>query len=197
MTQFTLNFSKEKVSFNNDTVLYFPNFFDRSYLDTLSTELEWRSDKIQMFGNIYPLPRLQCWYGDEGIHYSYSGISITRNEWTLPLEEILSKIHDEFPHRFNGMLGNYYRGGDDQVSWHSDDEEALGSEPAIACASFGETRIFSLRNKETKESFQIRLEDRSLLLMLHPTQRDWEHQINKSKSLKGPRISLTFRFVHQ
>ncbi|WP_372651438.1 alpha-ketoglutarate-dependent dioxygenase AlkB [Halobacteriovorax sp.] len=197
MNQSVFKFDKEVHSFNNGEILYYPNFFSSDYLPLLKEELHWRSDKISMFGKTHPIPRLQCWYGDENISYEYSNIQIEHNSWNVSLIKIKKMIEAEISESFNGMLGNYYRNGEDYVSWHSDDEVSLGERPTIACASFGVSRVFSFRNKISKEKFSLNLEDRSLLVMLPPTQKDWEHQINKSKSITGERISLTFRFVHQ
>ncbi len=197
MSQFSLDFGREEVILNNGEVLYYPNFFSKNYFSDLRKELHWRSDKIKIFGKVHSIPRLHCWYGDPGITYEYSGIHIPHNHWNPLLLKIRELIQDNFSYSFNGMLGNLYRGGSDYVSWHSDDEESLGEAPIIACASFGEERVFLLRNKLTKETIQVKLEDRSLLVMLPPTQELWEHQISKTKLSKEERISLTFRFVHQ
>lgn len=196
MSQIPFIFSKETIQYNNGEVLYLPNFFERDYFDQLKN-LNWRSDKITLFGKTHPIPRLHCWYADLGTLYEYSKISLTQNVWTRELLEIKNLIEDYSQVEFNGMLGNYYRDGRDYVSWHSDDEDSLGCSPIIGCASFGESRVFSLRSKLSGEVIRINLEDRSLLLMYPPTQRDWEHQINKSSATKDERISLTFRFVHQ
>lgn len=197
MDQIPIRFCSEKISFNNGEIAYYPNFFSKDYYPLLRNDLKWHTDKIHIFGKTHPIPRLHCWYADQGVLYEYSGISIPQSQWTATLIEIKQNIENQTTYSFNGMLGNLYRSGDDYVSWHSDDESSLGSDPVIACASFGETRVFSLRNKLTKETIRLNLEDRSLLIMLPPTQKDWEHQINKCKTIAGQRISLTFRFVHQ
>ena len=45
------------------------------------------------------------------------------------------------------VLLNWYRDGDDAMSWHSDDEPELGPEPVIASVSLGAERVFKLRRK--------------------------------------------------
>ena len=47
--------------------------------------------------------------------------------------------------RFNSVLLNLYRDGQDSMGWHSDDESELGPAPAIASLSLGEPRRFLLR----------------------------------------------------
>jgi alkylated DNA repair dioxygenase AlkB len=47
---------------------------------------------------------------------------------------------------FNSCLLNHYRSGDDNISWHSDNEPLYGQQPVIASVSFGDTRDFVLRH---------------------------------------------------
>ncbi len=197
MDQGVFKFDKEVHSFNNGEILYYPNFFSNDYLAVLKEELNWQSDNIRMFGKVHPIPRLHCWYADSNVFYEYSNINLKHNHWNELLLDIKASVEDIVEERFNGMLGNYYRNGEDYVSWHSDDEESLGERPTVACASFGVSRVLSFRNKASKEKFSLSLDNRSLLVMLPPTQNDWEHQISKSKLINEERVSLTFRFVHQ
>ena len=57
------------------------------------------------------------------------------------------RVEKEAGLEFNSMLANLYRDGHDHVSWHSDDEPALGAQPVIASLSFGDVRTFELRKK--------------------------------------------------
>jgi len=66
-------------------------------------------------------------------------------EWPTAVKTLLEKIHANTGLTFNSLLANLYRDGHDHVSWHSDDEPALGHQPTIASLSFGETRVFHLR----------------------------------------------------
>lgn len=50
------------------------------------------------------------------------------------------------------MLLNRYKGGNDHVGWHSDDEKLYGSAPEIASVSFGCDRDFFLKKKPGKKS---------------------------------------------
>jgi hypothetical protein len=49
------------------------------------------------------------------------------------------------------VLLNRYRTGQDNVSWHADDEPEFGKNPVIASASFGGIRLFQLKHKRRKE----------------------------------------------
>jgi alkylated DNA repair dioxygenase AlkB len=95
------------------------------------------------------------------------------------------------------LLLNWYRDGNDSVSWHSDDEPELGADPVIASLSLGQTRRFELRHRQRKDLRKcvLELNHGSLLLMGKGLQRNWQHQIPKQPGLQGERLNLTFRFI--
>lgn len=49
------------------------------------------------------------------------------------------------------MLLNRYKGANDYVGWHSDDEKLYGPTPEIASLSFGCERDFVLKKKKLQE----------------------------------------------
>jgi len=67
------------------------------------------------------------------------------SKWPSVVKKLLDKILTDTGLTFNSVLANLYRDGHDHVSWHSDDEPALGHQPTIASLSFGDTRTFQLR----------------------------------------------------
>ncbi|MDD0853476.1 alpha-ketoglutarate-dependent dioxygenase AlkB [Halobacteriovorax sp. GB3] len=178
-------------------VRYYPHFLEDDYFDLLNSQIEWRQDQITLYGKTHDVPRLQAWYGDEGVEYGYSNIPLSPKPWTKSLLEIKSLVEQKTGHHFNGCLCNLYRTGRDYASWHSDDEPELGRNPVIASVSLGDTRKFVLKHKTNKgiEKVEIELEDKSLLLMLGSLQHHWKHQLNKTQKAVGPRINLTFRKV--
>ena len=108
----------------------------------------------------------------------------------VPDDSMLSPI------RMSAGSLNYYRSGNDSVSWHSDDEEELGKLPIIGSLSFGGVRRFRFRNKRNKNLTQTyELQNGSLLLMKGATQKFWEHEVPKTKKKVKGRINLTFRFI--
>lgn len=192
--------SNDEVVFNlkDGVLIYYPNFFSNSKVDysKLFDTINWRQDKIRLYGKTHLIPRLQAWYSDDK-NYSYSGIKLERNDWTKELKEIRGEIETLLNVEFNGCLCNLYRDGKDYAAWHSDDEESLGRNPIIASASFGETRKFVLKHRFDKscEKVELELEDGSLLIMKSSTQHYWKHQLNKTSRPVGPRINLTFRRI--
>ena len=84
------------------------------------------------------------------------------------------------------------------MGWHSDDEPELGRDPCIASLSLGSERRFLLRHKTQSNlpTSQYLLGDGDLLIMQGKTQHYWKHQIPKTRRPVGPRINITFRYVH-
>jgi alkylated DNA repair dioxygenase AlkB len=97
--------------------------------------------------------------------------------------------------RFNSVLLNRYRSGDDSMGWHADREPELGVEPVIASVSLGVARRFDLRHNKTGVVHSFQLTGGSLLVMRGRTQAEWRHRVPKEPGVRGERINLTFRFV--
>ena len=175
--------------------LFEPRAGDRLLLD-LQQDIDWRRDVIRMFGRSIPAPRLSAWYGDPGVCYRYSGISLTAAGWTDTLLWIKSRVEAVAGLAFNSVLLNLYRDGADGMSWHSDDEPELGLNPVIASVSLGAARRFRFRHKQRRDSCtEVTLEHGSLLLMGGTTQHHWQHCLPKTRQPTAPRINLTFRTI--
>ncbi len=181
-------------------VVSYPALFSSAEADTLfealATRIEWARKSIRLYGRTVPIPRLTAWYGDAGATYTYSGITETPLPWTSELLDIRSRVESVAAFEFNSVLLNYYRGGRDSMSWHSDDEPELGRNPVIASVSFGAERKFQFKHRSVPEMrAAVDLTHGSLLLMTGPTQHFWKHQLPKSARAEGSRINLTFRRV--
>ena len=193
--------SMEKLGLEDGEVFYQPEFLTAGeadqYHDTLLRETDWQQDSLVFGGKTVPIPRLQAWHGEENSHYGYSGLALTPLPWTPLLSELKSRVEKAADSCFNSVLLNYYRDGNDSVSWHSDDEKELGSEPVIASLSLGTTRRFELRHRHKKgRKFTCELAHGSLLIMGPGIQQHWHHQVPKQPGLSSGRINLTFRYVH-
>lgn len=164
-------------------------------LEELKSSIAWRHDEITIFGKTHPQPRLTAWFGDRP--YSYSGITMNPDPWTPVLLEIKNKVQENSGKKFNSLLINYYRDGNDHVSWHADDEKELGPNPVIASVSFGEIRRFQLKHRfdRNQEMITLDLEPGSLLMMGGSIQRHWVHRLAKTSKPKFGRINLTFRQI--
>ena len=166
-------------------------------LDTLIAAIPWRQEHLRIAGKLRAIPRLQCWMGDRSSDYGYSGVRLTPCPWHETVEHIHSRVTELSGVRFNSVLINYYRDGQDSVAWHADDEAELGEAPVIASVSLGAERIFQLKQKHRipAKKYQLVLRNGSLLVMAPGMQRHWLHQLPKVKDLAEARINLTFRNI--
>lgn len=163
------------------------------YYNELLNNTAWREYEMEMYDKTLKVPRMISWYEDK----SNIGAELDSPDWTPELLQIKERVEAETKVKFNSVLLNLYRNGNDGVSWHSDREENFGKDAIIASVSFGETRIFKLRHKFKKEipKLEIPLHHGSYLLMGGTTQSFWQHQVPKTTKQILPRINLTFRIV--
>lgn len=110
---------------------------------------------------------------------------------------------------YNFCLVNYYAGGDDSISFHSDDERFLGSRPNIASLSLGGERDFLMKHKPVPvdtadiskpaatvsvgRQIKMGLGSGDMVIMRGETQSNWLHSIPKRKGNTQGRINITFR----
>lgn len=160
----------------------------------LLRDTDWEQRSIVMFGREVAQPRLNSWYGD--VPYTYSGISMTPRPWTPLLTSLRERCEELTGARFNSVLINLYRNGDDSMGWHADDERELGPEPAIASLSLGAVRRFRMRHRDSREIVEIDPANGSLIFMSGLSQACWMHEVPKTKKPVDARINLTFRWIH-
>jgi len=181
-------------------VYLFPELFDRStsneLFELLTQNIQWKQEPVKIMGQEILQPRLTAWYGDEGMAYSYTGITMHPLPWTDELLTIKNAIEEVSGEHFNSALLNLYRDGSDSVGWHRDNEKSLGINPVIGSVSFGESREFSLKHyKDKKLRGKVMLDSGSFLLMKGETQHNWLHSIQKNPAITKPRINITFRTI--
>ena len=158
-------------------------------------DLNWETGFIKIFGKTHQIPRLQSLYAEDGIEYTYSGKKLQRHNWNRTLTDIKEEIENITFFKFNSVLANLYRDGNDSMGLHSDDEKELGINPVIASLSLGETRDIHFKHKNIKLSLDIPQTSGQLIVMYGQTQKYWKHEIKKTKKIKKPRINLTFRNI--
>lgn len=182
-------------------MLLFESCFNKEesdfYFQKLQSEIQWKHEPIQLFGKPIMQPRLTAMYGEEGVHYAYSGIDMPATLWTETLKTILQRVSSLSQVSFNIALLNLYRNGQDSVGWHRDNEKGLGKYPTIASVSFGATRDFQIRTyKEKDNQLTFPLSHGSLVVMKGDMQNVWAHQVPKTRKPVGARINITFRLVN-
>nr|WP_121273559.1 alpha-ketoglutarate-dependent dioxygenase AlkB [Pedobacter schmidteae] len=181
---------------------FYPGFFDKTesdgYLEYLTKSVHWRQERIQVFGKTALLPRIISFYGDEGISYNQWGVPMSALPWSSVLQKIKQNIEDKFDVTFNSCSLNHFPSGADGIGWHRDNKKKLGLYPFIASVSFGADRIYQFRHYADKiPIISVELSHGSLLITKAETQHLWEHRLPKTILPIGPRINLTFRFIHQ
>ena len=182
----------------NDLVLlgqFYPPEVCEDHLHTLTECVSWSHDYYMAFGRKIEIPRLQAWYADAGIRYSYSDNLLTTQAWLAPLLEIKQQVEQAIQYQFNAVLLTCYRNGEDSVAWHADDEVELGCQPHIASLSLGASRELHYRHKHYDVHGHINLHSGDLLFMRPGFQFKWEHSVPTQPHIDAPRINLTFRKV--
>jgi alkylated DNA repair dioxygenase AlkB len=183
------------------SLIYVPDFLRKIEADhsfqALKEKVNWRNDKIKMYGKEHFLPRLTAWYADPPMVYTYSKITMHPDPWLPEMLDLKNRIEKHTNETFNSLLLNYYRSGQDHVSWHADNEPELGRNSLIASLSLGGVRRFQLKHRYNASlpSVTLELESGSLVLMSDEIQDFWLHRITQTKKSVDPRINLTFRTI--
>ena len=168
--------------------------------DALRAEIPWTRHRLRIFGREVEAPRLSCWIGDPDARYRYSGTRFTPEPWPAALVPVREAVSEAAGVRFNSVLANLYRDGQDAMGWHSDDERELGPQPVIASLSLGATRRFVLKARVADADGRfarhvLELPHGSLLVMRGETQTRFRHALPRTARPVGPRINLTFRKI--
>jgi len=176
---------------------------DLELMERLVATLPLRAETIRILGRDVTTPRLTSWHGDPGASYVYSKTLFLPEPWTPELALVRQWLADAVGADFNGVLANHYRGGEDAMGWHSDDEPELGPDSPhdvlIASVSLGAPRRFLVRPKRASDglggSRAWDLGGGNLFLMGGATQRLFRHRLARTAKHVGPRLNLTFRIV--
>lgn len=183
----------------DSSALLHPAGYEEAHANTLFKklleEIPWEQKQVRMFGKLIDQPRLVAWFGDNDASYTYSGLTLNPHPWTPTIDECRRRCEELAGVSFNSGLANLYRNGQDTVSWHSDDEPELGSEPVIASVSLGSARRFDFRHVSGEPTIKTELQSGSIVIMSGKSQSHWKHQIPRTKRVETPRINLTFRQV--
>lgn len=165
--------------------------------ERLYANIPWSDGHYQVAGRRMALSRCQCWFSDPGVSYRYDVQLQNARAWSPLLDALRQAVQSATGCRFNAVLANLYRDGEDRVAWHADDDPDLGPLTEIASLSFGATRHFDWRPKDGTigEPARMALPSGTLLFMRAPFQRDWEHAVLPEPDVRTPRINLTFRQV--
>lgn len=172
---------------------HWPSYLPADEADDLLSwslsRVDWRSERIRLFGKAVLVPRLIAWFGDPGICYRYSGIDHIARGWPQELDAVRERICRECSADFNFVLLNRYRDGADSMGWHRDDEPALSG--PVASLSLGASRRLRVRVAGRSDSLPLDLGHGALLIH----ERHLPHALIKTRRRVGERINLSFRTV--
>lgn len=164
----------------------------------LMHEVPFAERAIRVYGREVLQPRLVAWVGEPEAVYVYSGTEHLPSPFGPTLAGLRERVAAACQTRFNSVLCNLYRSGQDTMGMHADKEPELGPEPVIASLSLGAPRLFVLRHRGGKRHapVDLTLGDGSLLVMRGTTQRFYRHGVPRQRKVHEPRINLTFRLIH-
>ncbi|MCW8832063.1 MAG: alpha-ketoglutarate-dependent dioxygenase AlkB [Colwellia sp.] len=166
------------------------------YFQALLREVDWRCDQAVIFGKRIETKRKVAWYADRPFSYTYSNITKYAQLWTKNLRALKNAVEQQTGETYNSCLLNLYHNGSEGMAWHSDGEKDLQENGAIASLSFGATRKFAFKHKQSKEVVSLDLKAGSLLVMKGVTQKHWLHRLPPTKKVSEARINLTFRTIN-
>ncbi|KAL6331139.1 hypothetical protein AAG906_009567 [Vitis piasezkii] len=116
---------------------------------------------------------------------SYSGYRRHAYIWDdyPPLQDILDVVHKALPgSSFNSLLLNRYKGSNDCVAWHSDDESFMVRPPKLhlfllSVPRYINTFHFLIISFAFVDHHSFTLKHGSMLVMRSCTWRDWVHLV--------------------
>ena len=190
MSQLVLFSSNEWILADDERgrITYQSAFVDPATADAWFAELrhavDWRSERRQMYDRQVDVPRLTG-------HYR---LDPPPNGIPPVLLDAAARVTSELEVPFNAVGLNLYRDGRDSVAPHSDHLYELREGFPVALLSLGATRRMTIRTKAMpRRSTHIDLESGSLFVMDYATQIYYTHEVPKTRSAVGERISLAFR----
>lgn len=148
---------------------------------------------IMIFGKVCHQQRCVGFFSHDSRGYFYSKQLSQSKHMTPALKLLLSTVNTLYNSDYNGILVNKYKSGYDYISAHSDNETNL-DDTGVVAISWGATRKFRIRNKQTKKIVKdFSLESGKMLQMGGNFQKEFTHEVPVEKKIMEERISFTFR----
>jgi alkylated DNA repair dioxygenase AlkB len=163
-------------------VLHVSNFVSDStnLFEELKNKIHWSQMEVELYDKKVLTPRYM-----HVIHFeNFNSLPLLQN-----LREQMEKITDT---NFTYGVLNYYRDGNDYISYHADRE--TDSNQIVVSVSLGATRQFIFKHKyrkNLKHKFMLRDSD-VLIINEAAIKTKYKHSVPKMKKV-GPRINITFR----
>lgn len=149
--------------------------------------------KIKIFNKEATQHRCVGFFSNDSIGYHYSGQLAKSQSLENNMKQLLDIVNYKFSSKFNGILVNYYKDGNDYIGKHSDDEKNLDTNGVVSI-SYGASRKFRIRNKKSgKKVKDIIINNGDIVHMGGDFQKEYTHEIPIEKKVKDSRYSFTFR----
>ncbi len=145
----------------------------------------WRTSTLRGGGGTWPNPAR--W----GPSYSYASVQWPARKLEGSVAALTNQVAEMAGAKYNAVLVNGYRDGQDAMGWHRDNEPEIDPS-SIASLSLGATRTFKVRDRRSKEVTNIELGHGDLLVMEH-LQDVHEHSVPRRAKVDEPRMNFTFR----
>ena len=130
---------------------------------------------------------------DENVVGYYYSNQLAEKQPLGSLKPLLEIVNRKFNIKFNGILVNKYKNGEEYISPHSDDEKDL-TDAGVVILSFGATRKLRIKDKLTKKKvLDVPLVSGEIVQMVGDFQKEFTHEIPVEKKIKTERYSFTFR----
>jgi alkylated DNA repair dioxygenase AlkB len=157
---------------------------------------QFENHEVRIYGKWRKVPRKQGLFCDRELAYKFSGCSVKSKP--IPndtiLKDCLNKLKLIVVQDYNAVFCNWYKDGSDYICAHRDDENDLQSGSSIASISFGATRTFRIRDYKTKKIIKDQtLNHGSLFIMGGDFQKEYTHEVPKTKKQITKRINITCR----
>lgn len=142
------------------------------YLQRCLTEIPWAPKRWNVF---YTLPQLAFYYDDKE----------REKRPIVVLEELISRIEEQFQTRASVVWCNLFRDGSHYIDWHQDQ---YGEH--LFVLSFGASRPVLFRHKKTKQVQAYTCKHGDLYYFCPQWDKVHEHCIPKDQSITEQRVSF-------
>jgi alkylated DNA repair dioxygenase AlkB len=150
--------------------------------------------EIKMHGRSVRTPRWQQAYGKD---YFYSGVVNRALPVPPELRPFLDWARTAIDRQLNALLLNWYDGKlGHYIGRHRDSVKGMIDATPIVTISLGEERIFRLRRwpfAAGQTPLDFRAENGSVFIMDRETNRAFTHEVPRTSTAVGRRISITLR----
>ena len=146
--------------------------------------------KAKIYGRECEMKRLQKVYGRD---YTFSGKTQKCEPIPVIFYDLIDYFNKKYKRNFNMILVNWYRDGNDYISFHSDNEKQIKEDSEIVTISIGGNRDFIIKNKKSNNKLNYEMYHNSFITMGGKCQKETLHGVPKRKKVKYSRVSITLR----